>query len=293
MIILPQKLKIYTTMKKVIFIGLLLIIALVMFSAIISRVPVGERVAVISIKGVIVNPMPTVRKIGRLRKDKSVKALVIRVDSPGGSVGASQEIYRAIERFKEEGKPVVVSMGNVAASGGYYVSAPADFIYANPGTITGSIGVIIQHIAYKDLMEKIGIKATSIKTGKFKDTLNPFRELSPDERKYLKETIEEAYEQFLKAILKYRENKIEEQKLREVADGRVLTGEKAKELGLVDALGGLEDAIQKAKEISGFPRAREFFVPEEKSLVQKVLGGEIEELKIINSYSPIFYLMSF
>ncbi len=293
MIILPQKLKIYTTMKKVIFIGLLLIIALVMFSAIISRVPVGERVAVISIKGVIVNPMPTVRKIERLRKDKSVKALVIRVDSPGGSVGASQEIYRAIERFKEEGKPVVVSMGNVAASGGYYVSAPADFIYANPGTITGSIGVIIQHIAYKDLMEKIGIKATSIKTGKFKDTLNPFRELSPDEKKYLKETIEEAYEQFLKAILKYRKDKIEEQKLREVADGRVLTGEKAKDLGLVDGLGGLEDAIQKAKEISGFPGAREFFVPEEKSIVQKVLGGEIEELKILNSYSPLFYLMSF
>ncbi|WP_457601396.1 signal peptide peptidase SppA [Hydrogenivirga sp.] len=281
-------------MKKLIFfLGFLLIIALVMFGAILSRVPVGERVAIISIKGVIVNPLPTVKKIERLRKDKSVKALVIRVDSPGGSVGASQEIYRAIERFRSEGKPVVVSMGNVAASGGYYVSAPADYIFANPGTITGSIGVIIQHIAYKELMQKIGVKATAIKTGKFKDTLNPFRELTPEEKKYLKDTIEEAYEQFLSAILKYMGKKIEEAKLREVADGRVFTGERAKELGLVDELGGLEDAVQKAKELAGIPKGREFFVPEEKSLIQKVLGGEIEELKIMNSYSPLFYLMSF
>jgi protease-4 len=280
-------------MKKwIIFLGIFFIIASVVLSAILSRVPVGERVAIIKIKGVIVNPLPTVRKIERLRRDKSVKALVIRVDSPGGSVGASQEIYRAIERFKEAGKPVVVSMGNVAASGGYYVSAPADCIFANPGTITGSIGVIIQHVAYKELMEKIGIKATAIKTGKFKDTLNPFRELTPEEKKYLKDTIKEAYEQFLEAILKYRKGKIEEEKLREVADGRVLTGERAKELGLIDDLGGIEDAVEKAKELAGVPKAREFFVPEEKTLLQKVLGGEIEELKIINSYSPLFYLMS-
>ncbi len=281
-------------MKKwVILALLLLIIAFVMMSAFLARVPVGERVAVIKIKGVIVNPLPTVRKIERLRKDKSVKALVIRVDSPGGSVGASQEIYRAIERFREAGKPVVISMGNIAASGGYYVSAPANYIFANPGTITGSIGVIIQHVAYKELMDKIGIKATAIKTGRFKDTLNPFRELTPEEKEYLKDTITQAYEQFLRAILEYRKDKISEEKLREVADGRVFTGEKAKELGLVDEIGGLEDALQKAKELAGVPEAREFFVPEERSLLQRVLGGEIEELKILNSYSPLFYLMSF
>ncbi len=281
-------------MKKWLFLVLvLLIIGFVMMSVLLSRVPVGERVAVIKIKGVIVNPLPTVRKIEKLRKDKSVKALVIRIDSPGGSVGASQEIYRAIEKFRKSGKPVVVSMGNIAASGGYYVSAPANYIFANPGTITGSIGVIIQHVAYKELMEKIGVKATSIKTGKFKDTLNPFRELTPEEKKYLKETISEAYEQFLKAILRYRGEKIKEERLREIADGRVLTGERAMELGLVDGLGGINDAIEKAKELAGVPRAREFFVPEERSLLQKVLGGEIEELKIINSYSPLFYLMSF
>ena len=279
-------------MKRILLI-LSLIIALIVVSAIIARLPVGDRVAILKISGVIVNPMPVVKKIHNLSKDKSVKALVIRVDSPGGSVGASQEIYRAIERFKETGKPVVVSMGNVAASGGYYVSAPADFIYANEGTITGSIGVIVQHVAYRELMKKIGISATSIKTGKFKDTLNPFRELTPEEKKYLKDTLTEVYEQFIRAILKYRKDKVKEERLREVADGRVITGESALQLGLIDAIGGIEDAIKKAKELAGVPEAREFYVPQEKSLLQRVLGGEVQELKVLNSYSPFFYLMRF
>ncbi len=279
-------------MKRILLI-LSLIIALIVVSAIIARLPVGDRVAILKISGVIVNPMPVVKKIHNLSKDKSVKALVIRVDSPGGSVGASQEIYRAIERFKETGKPVVVSMGNVAASGGYYVSAPADFIYANEGTITGSIGVIVQHVAYRELMKKIGISATSIKTGKFKDTLNPFRELTPEEKKYLKDTLTEVYEQFIRAILKYRKDKVKEERLREVADGRVITGESALQLGLIDAIGGIEDAVKKAKELAGVPEAREFYVPQEKSLLQRVLGGEVQELKVLNSYSPFFYLMRF
>ncbi len=281
-------------MKKWIFlIGILLIIAFVMFSTLISRIPVGDRIAVVKINGVIVNPVPLLKKLERLRRDKSVKALVLRVDSPGGSVGASQEIYRALERFKAEGKPVVVSMGNVAASGGYYVAVPADYIYANPGTITGSIGVIIQHVAYRELLDKIGIKATAIKTGKFKDTLSPLRELTSEEREYLKETITDAYEQFLTAILKYRKNKITEEKLREIADGRVLTGRKAVEVGLVDGIGGLQDAIDKARELAGVPKAREFFVPEERTLLQKILGGDIEELKLLHAHTPLFYIMDF
>ena len=278
-------------MKKWVFLLTVLIIIALMVSSLIARIPVGDRVAVLRISGVVVNPIPIVKKIEKLRRDKSVKALVVRVDSPGGSVGASQEIYRALERFRAEGKPVVVSMGNVAASGGYYISLPANYIFANPGTITGSIGVVVQHVAYRDLLEKIGIKTTVIKTGKFKDTLNPFRELTPEEKKYLKETITEAHEQFIEAILKYR--KIDEKRLREIADGRVLTGERAKELGLVDELGGLEDAIEKAKELAGVPDAREFFVPEEKSLLQRVVGSGVEELKVLSSYSPLFYLMRF
>ncbi len=262
-----------------------------MLISVLSRIPVGERIAVLTIDGVIINPLPIIKKIDRLSEDKSVKALVIRVDSPGGSVGASQEIYRAIERFKEKGKPVVVSMGNIAASGGYYISAPADFIYANPGTITGSIGVIIQYIGYKELLSKIGIKAESIKTGKFKDTLSPFRDLTKEEKDYLKRVITDSYEQFIDAILKYRKDKITEEELRKIADGRVMTGLKAKEIGLVDEIGNLKDAIDKAAELAGVLKPRVFYVEEKKSFLKKILGGDIEDLKILNSYNLTYYLM--
>ncbi|MFN3264703.1 MAG: signal peptide peptidase SppA, partial [Aquificaceae bacterium] len=220
----------------------IIVLVLGFLSSLLSRVPVGDRVAVIKVKGAIIEPDRIVSRIQQAKEDKSIKALVLRVDSPGGSVGASQEIYRALEDFKTSGKPLVVSMGNVAASGGYYISAPADVIFANPGTITGSIGVIVQHTELKDLFERLGIKTTAIKTGKFKDTLSPFRELTPEEKEYLQRTIEDAYEQFLQAILKYRSKKISEQKLKEIADGRIFTGRVAKELGLVDEPGNLQDA---------------------------------------------------
>ncbi len=279
--------------KLLFIVFLLLIIAFTMLSYILTRIPVGHRVAVLKLQGVIVNPYPLVQKIEKLKNNKRVVALVLRVDSPGGSVGASQEIYRAIERFREKGKPVVVSMGNVAASGGYYVSAAANYIFANPGTITGSIGVIITHMAYRDLLSKIGVKATTIKSGKFKDTLSPFKELTEEEKKYLEETVKEVYEQFIQAILKYRREKISEDKLREVADGRVFSGKVAKELGLVDELGSLYDAVNKAKELSGFPDAKPLFIQEEKPLLKRLTGVNLEELKVFTSYTPLFYLMDF
>lgn len=279
--------------KRLFFLFLILIIFLTMLQYILTRLPLGHRIAVLKLSGVIVNPYPLVNKIERLKNSKNVVALVLRVDSPGGSVGASQEIYRAIERFRNSGKPVVISMGNVAASGGYYVSAAGNYIFANPGTITGSIGVIIQHIAYKELMDKIGIKSTSIKTGKFKDTLSPFKGLSEEEKKYLQETVNEALEQFIQAILKYRKDKISEEKLREIADGRIFTGKKALELGLVDELGSLYDAIEKAKKLSGYRDAKPLFIQEEKTFLKKLIGVDIEEVKLLNSYTPLFYLMDY
>ena len=272
---------------------ILLIIAFTMLAVILTKIPIGHRVAVLSLNGIILNPYPLVSRIESLRKSKSVVALVLRIDSPGGSVGASQEIYRALERFRQSGKPVVISMGNVAASGGYYIASAGNYIFANPGTITGSIGVIITHVAYKDLLNKLGIKATAIKTGKFKDTLSPFRELTEEEKEYLKETVNEVLEQFIKAILKYRRGKISEEKLREIADGRVFTGEKAKELGLVDEIGSLQDAIEKAKELSGYPDAKPLYIKEEKPLLKKILGGSYEEFKVFTSHIPVFYLMEF
>ncbi len=245
-------------------------------SSLLSRLPLGDRVAVIKVKGAIIEPDRIVSRIQQAKEDKSVKALVLRVDSPGGSVGASQEIYRALEDFKSSGKPIVVSMGNVSASGGYYISAPADLIFANPGTITGSIGVIVQHTELKDLLEKLGIRTTAIKTGKFKDTLSPFRDLTPEEKEYLQKTIEDAYEQFLQAILKYRSKKIGEQKLREIADGRVFTGRVAKELGLVDELGNLQDAINRAKQVAGVPEARIFYMEDKRGFIRKLMDENFE-----------------
>ncbi|NPA32210.1 MAG: signal peptide peptidase SppA [Aquificae bacterium] len=280
-------------MKKLLLFLSILIIVLTMIQYIQTRLPIGHRIAVLKLTGVITNPYPLVNKIESLKKSKNVVALVLRVDSPGGSVGASQEIYRAIERFRETGKPVIISMGNVAASGGYYVSSAGTYIFANPGTITGSIGVIIQHIAYRELMEKLGIKATAIKTGKFKDTLSPFRELTEEEKKYLQETVNEALEQFIQAILKYRKEKISEEKLRSIADGRIFTGERALELGLVDALGSLHDAIEKAKEISGYLDAKPLFIQEEKTLLKKLIGTDLQEIKLINAHTPLFYLMRY
>ncbi len=279
-------------MKKLLIILIILTIGGIMFMTILSRIPVGERIAVLTIEGVILNSLPVVKKIDRLANDPSVKALVIRVDSPGGSVGASQEIYRAIEKFKERGKPVVVSMGNVAASGGYYISTPADIIYANPGTITGSIGVIIQYVGYKELLSKIGIKTEAIKTGKYKDTLSPFKDLTKEEKEYLKKLAVESYEQFIDAILKYRKDRITEEELRKVADGRVMTGLKARDIGLVDELGNIKDAVDKASELAGIVgKPRVFFVEEKKSFLKKLIGGDIEDFKIITSYNLTYYLM--
>lgn len=267
---------------------IILLLGAVMIGNLIARIPVGNRIAVIKVEGAIIDADPIVEKIEKASKDKSIKALVLRVDSPGGSVGASQEIYRAVERFKESKKPVVVSMGNVAASGGYYISAPADYIFANPGTITGSIGVVVQHADLRELLNRIGIRTTTIKTGKFKDILSPFRELTEEEKKYIGGIIEDSYNQFLSAIIKYRSGKISEEKLKSIADGRIMTGLMAKEVGLVDGLGNLEDAIEKAKELAKVKEARVFYMEEKRGLLRRLLGNDVE---LYRYTTMTFYIM--
>lgn len=271
---------------------LLLVIIIVMvqmIEALLSRLPMGERVAVLKVKGAIVDPDRIVAKVQQAKEDKSIKALVLRVDSPGGSVGASQEIYRSLEEFKSSGKPLVVSMGNVSASGGYYISSPADVIFANPGTITGSIGVIVQHTEVKDLLEKVGIKTTAIKTGKFKDTLSPLKSLTEEEKEYIQNTIQDAYEQFIQAVLKHRAKKISEQKLRDIADGRIFTGKVARELGLVDELGNLQDAINRAKKLANVPDARVFYMEERKGFFRRLLEEDFQGFT--NHYTFMLYYM--
>jgi protease-4 len=190
-----------------------------------------------------------VKKIRSFRKNKLVKAIVVRVNSPGGTVAASQEILAEIKKAKKDGKKIVVSMGDLAASGGYYVSCHADRIYADPGTLTGSIGVFVGNLNLTELARKIGVDMNIIKSGKFKDILSPWREMTEEERALLMETVEDVYGQFLDEVSSGRNMPMEE--LRPLADGRIFTGARAKKVKLVDELGGLQDAVAAAAGMAG------------------------------------------
>lgn len=190
--------------------------------------------------------------------DDNVKAVVVRINSPGGSAAASQAIYTEVTRLTEK-KPVVVSMADVAASGGYYIASAADVIVANPATITGSIGVIMETLTFYELMEKYGLGSITIASGKYKDTGSPFRPMRPDERKLLEEMLNDIYEQFVSDVAVARDMDIAA--VKKLADGRIYTGVQAKEAGLVDELGNFHDAVQIAArkgEVPGKPTLKEY-----------------------------------
>ncbi|MBI4548048.1 MAG: signal peptide peptidase SppA [Ignavibacteriae bacterium] len=201
----------------------------------------GQKIAVIELKGIILSSEEIVRQFKKFREDRSIKAVLFRVDSPGGGVVASQEIYEEVKKTRNQGKPVVVSMGSVAASGGYYVSCGANKIVCNPGTLTGSIGVISQFMRFDPLMNKIGIGVNTIKSGKFKDAGNPFREMTKEDRAYFQNLMDDVHRQFITVV--ETERNLDHESVVENADGRVFTGEAAVELGLVDTLGTYQDAV--------------------------------------------------
>ncbi len=207
-------------------------------------------VGLVEIKGIVLSARPYAEQIQRFRKTSNVKAILVRIDSPGGSVAPSQEIYEAIHRAREE-KPVVASLGSVAASGGYYIASAAEKIFANPGTLTGSIGVAMHTRNVRDLMSKIGVESSVIKSGKFKDAGSPYRSMTPGEERYLQEVSDEIYGQFVEAVSKSR--KMKQETVEEIADGRIFTGKRAQELGLVDAIGGLETAARETGRMVGIP----------------------------------------
>jgi protease-4 len=214
---------------------------------------IGARIGIVEAKGVIgdgqgVDADKIIKLLKKYEKDDDIRAIVLRVDSPGGSVAPSQEIADAIKRIKAK-KKVVVSMGNLAASGGYYISAPADKIYAEPGTLTGSIGVIFQHFNVRGLLEFAKVDETTLKSGKYKDTLSPFRPIQDTDREEIQGISDDVYGQFVKAVAEGRN--IPEAKVREIAEGRIYTGRRAKELKLVDELGGLDDALAAAWALAG------------------------------------------
>lgn len=190
-----------------------------------------------------------IRTLYRLSRDERVKGLVVRVNSPGGTVAASQELYHALRRFRQSGKPVVVSMGDVAASGGYYISCAADRIYANPGTITGSIGVILQTPDLSGLYQWAHVRWNTVKSGRYKDIMSAMRQMQPEERRLLQTMVENAYNQFFSAVLDARP--VKKAQLIQLAQGQIFSGQQAKAAGLVDETGDFEAALLKAGELAG------------------------------------------
>jgi len=219
----------------------------------------GDKVAVIRIEGIILDSRETIEELRHYRDNPSVKAIVLRIDSPGGAVVPSQEIFAEVRKTKAEGKiKVVTSMGNVAASGGYYIAAATDRIVANPGTLTGSIGVIMELANVKGLLEKAGVQSVVIKSGRHKDMASPFRAMTPEDRALLQTVLDDVHAQFIDAVATGRSLQLEQVKT--LADGRIFTGKQAQTVNLVDELGDLHDAIQLAARlvgISGEPRVIE------------------------------------
>jgi len=212
-------------------------------------------IGLVTIEGTIADAREPVRQLKWLEDNDLVRAILVRVDSPGGGVTPSHEIYAELVRIRDEGTPVVVSMGTLAASGGYYISCPADVIVANPGTLTGSIGVIMEFPVLKEMMEKLGLGVEVIKSREHKDIGSPFRDMTERERELLREVVVDVYDQFVGIVS--AERGLPEASVREIADGRIFTGSKALEYGLVDTIGTFEDAKRIAADlgdIKGDPR---------------------------------------
>ncbi|NOY65110.1 MAG: signal peptide peptidase SppA [Nitrospirae bacterium] len=265
-------------MKKACLIISILIFVLIILSVGLSvigkRVPLVDRVAIVRIEGTIVGSQSVIDQLKEYSKDPSVKAVVLRINSPGGAVAPSQEIFEEVKKLREN-KPVVVSMGALAASGGYYISAPATKIYANPGTITGSIGVIMEIPNLKGLMDKVGIKTEVIKSGKHKDLASVFRGIGEEERKILQGVLDDVHDQFIKAVAEGR--KLPYDKVKSIADGRIFTGRQAKEIGLVDEIGNIEDAIREAARLGGIEGEPHIVEKEEKPSILDYLTGKVAE----------------
>jgi len=204
----------------------------------------SKRVGLIEIVGDIESSEGVVDQLEHMRLDSTVRAVVLRLDSPGGGVGASQEIYEAVRKVRDADKPVIASMGGVAASGAYYIACAADSIVANPGTLTGSIGVIMSFPNTEELFKKVGVRFEVVKTGKFKDIGSLSRPMTPEEKELLQTVLSNVYEQFVNAISEGRG--LERRDILPYADGRIFSGDQAQAYGFVDRLGDLNDAIQLA-----------------------------------------------
>jgi protease-4 len=241
--------------------------------------PGGAKVAVVEVEGVIgvgtdrgFDTEAIIRTLGEYRDDPPVRAVVLRIDSPGGVVAPTQEIFTAVRRLREAKKPVVASLGSVAASGGYYVAVSADRIFASPGTLTGSIGVVMQLANVEGLLKKVGVEYVVVKAGAYKDVGNFARAMTPEERRILQSLLDDVYDQFISAVAEGRG--LEPQAVRAFAEGRIYSGRQAQGLKMVDDLGGLEDAIEAAAKMAGLPPKPRVLYPRRRFSLRELLRNE-------------------
>ncbi|NOX33320.1 MAG: signal peptide peptidase SppA [Deltaproteobacteria bacterium] len=239
----------------------------------------GGNIGIVEIKGVILSSKRVIHDIKTFRDDDSIKAIILRIDSPGGGIGPSQEIYREIMKTRKD-KVIITSMGAVAASGGYYIASATNGIVANKGTITGSIGVIMEYTNLMEIAKKIGISPVVIKSGEFKDMGSPLRELKDSEKKIFQDLVDELHLQFVNDAAKARG--IDVKKMAKLADGRVYTGQKALKLKLIDRLGNLDDAVRWAGEIANIKGELKPVYPKEDQItfIKKLVGTLFKDINI-------------
>lgn len=223
----------------------------------------GDKIAVVEVDGIITESESISKQIKAFGERDDIKAIVVRINSPGGGVGPSQEIYREIKKVNAK-KKVIASMGAVAASGGYYIAAAANQIVANPGTITGSIGVIMEFANAEELLSKIGFKGYVIKSGEYKDIGSPLRGMKENEKRLLQNVIDDVHRQFVDVVAENRKLKVDV--VKKIADGRIFSGQQAKEIGLVDNIGNFQDAIDIAASISNIKGKPVVLYPEKKGV---------------------------
>jgi len=261
--------------------GVIVVLLVIFFSALLfigrmteQRRPFsfGDKIAIVEIKGIITQSTEIIEEMRQYADDETVKAVILRIDSPGGGVGPSQEIHREVVKLKTK-KKVLASMGSVAASGGYYIACASDLIVANPGTITGSIGVVMEFTNLEELLKKIGVKGVVLKGGEHKDIGSPFREMTPGEKRIMQDVIDNVHQQFIKAVAEGR--KMDQAKVVPVADGRIFTGEQAKQFGLVDEMGNLEDTVDMAAKLVKIDGRPTVIYPRRKFTIWEMLAKEM------------------
>ncbi len=234
------------------------------------------KLGVVEIKGPLLDAKKPLKHLKIFAEDPSIKGILVRIDSPGGSVVPAQEIYRLIQKIKQN-KKVVASLGNVAASGGYYIASGADYIVANPGTLTGSIGVILQNLNIKDVLGLVHLKSVVMKSGKYKDILSPLREMLTDEKELVQNVLDDVHLQFKNDVAKGRKLPLSE--IDKIADGRIFTGSQALQFKLVDELGGLDEGAKYIAKESKLEGQYELIYPK-KSPINKLeeLIGQMESM---------------